>query len=61
LKQVLPVEASLSSVRWRNTSLSILDYSDGWRMVSLCDASHLDGLEEGATNPPITDSGEISA
>ena len=35
-------------VQWRNTSVTIADYDGRWRVVTLCDSSHLDDLEEAA-------------
>ena len=35
----------LADVSWPNTALTTLDYDDGWRLIKLVDASHLEGLE----------------
>lgn len=42
-------------VRWRNTSLTVVDYDGGWRLVTLGDASHLD--DEPAEEPQATATG----
>ena len=34
----------IANAHWPNTALTTLDYDDGWKLLELGDASHLDGL-----------------
>lgn len=37
---------AMAEASWPNTCVSILDYNGSWNVVTLGDASHLEGLEE---------------
>ena len=38
---------TLDGLRWRNTSVTVLDWAGGWRVTLLDDVAHLDELSEG--------------
>jgi hypothetical protein len=38
---------ALDGLRWRNTSLTVLEDAGGWRVTLLDDVAHLDEVSEG--------------
>ena len=43
-------QEKVAATSWPNTALTIADYENEWRLVTLTDASHLDGMEEGVSH-----------
>ena len=42
---------TMPEVRWRPTAITTAEYKDGWNLIELADASHLDEPEDETASP----------